>query len=279
MDLYQLRRTRQQLQERFDENTIASLEYHDIFGFPLTKDELVKWKTNFGKTPVKSRKIVVKNGFYVFTGSEGLVLQRKLREKISKEKVKIAKRAALILAKVPTVKMVGVTGSLAMMNAREESDIDLMVVTSENHLWMTRLLSIVLLRQSGVKSRRANMKDEKDMICLNIWMDEGDLRITKKNIYTAHELAQIIPLVNKNKTHERLLWENRWILKFWPNAVKIQKQEAWLGSGYRLPFFEFIAFKLQYFIMKKKITREIVTPTRAFFHPFDWGKYVKARGF
>lgn len=258
---------------------VSTLRYHEIFGFPLTKAELVKWKTNFGKASARSKKIVVKNGFYVFVGSDGLVLQRRLREKNSREKMKIAKRAALILAKIPTVKMVGVTGSLAMMNATHESDIDLMVVTSGDTLWITRLLSIILLRVTGYALRRSNDRNEKDKLCFNIWMDERDLKITKRNIYIAHELAQIVPLVNKNKRYERLLGENRWILKFWPNAVKIQKQKEHLRSGSRTPVFETLAFKVQYQFMKKKITREIVTPTRAFFHPFDWSRYVKARGF
>ena len=39
-------------------------------------------------------------------------------------------------------------------------------------------------------------------------------------------------------------------------------------------FLEKTAFKLQYLHMKNKITREVITPTRALFHPKDWGKII-----
>ncbi len=274
-----LRRT-QQLLHKTNRSIVSTLLYHEIFDFPLKKDELVKWRAGFGKTSHKSREIKVKAGYCFFAGQEKLVLQRKLREKYSKEKMKIAERAANHLKKIPTVKMVGVTGSLAMMNAKDESDIDLMVVTSRNCLWMTRLASIILLKLYGMKLRKASVRDEKDMVCLNIWMDEKDLKINKRNAYTAHEIAQIVPLINKKKTYESLLWENGWILKFWPNAVGIQKLKEKLGNTKSKPFiFEKLAFKVQYLFMKNKITRETVTPTRAFFHPFDWGEVVKRRGF
>ena len=40
---------------------------------------------------------------------------------------------------------------------------------------------------------------------------------------------------------------------------------------------EKMAFRIQYTYMQKKITREVVTPTRALFHPQDWGKVVFGR--
>ena len=61
-----------------------------------------------------------------------------------------------------------------------------------------------------------------------MWLDESDMVWQRKdrNIYTAHEIAQIVPLINKDKTYEKFLSHNRWILDFWPNAVKIRKLQV-----------------------------------------------------
>ena len=122
-------------------------------------------------------------------------------------------------------------------------------------------------------------KSQKDRLCLNIWLDESNLIWREGNIYTAHEIAQIVPLANKDRTYEKFLYKNKWILDFWPNAVRIKPTKI-LSVKCCSPIIrllEKIAYRLQYFYMKKKITRETVTPTRAIFHPEDWGQVVLDR--
>jgi hypothetical protein len=123
-----------------------------------------------------------------------------------------------------------------------------------------------------------------------MWLDESDTVWSRKdrNIYTAHEIAQIIPLVNKNKSYEKFLLTNKWVLKFWPNAVKLNTKilrykdagEKTLISSIKYLMsspLEKLVYQLQYLYMKPKITREVVTPTRGIFHPQDWGKIVLER--
>jgi hypothetical protein len=73
-----------------------------------------------------------------------------------------------------------------------------------------------------------------------------------------------------------LLSSNRWVLSFWPNAVKIRKQEK-IKFEKKRNILEKIAYKIQYSHMRSKMTREVVTPTRALFHPQDWSKTVTSR--
>ena len=176
-----------------------------------------------------------------------------------------------------------------MENSNEESDIDLMIITKKNLLWTTRAFVYLLIGLLGIKKRRPFDSNQKDKLCLNIWMDESDLSWTKKqrNIYTAHEIAQILPLVNKDNTYEKLLNINRWVLKYWPNSVKIERIENSVKSRVKeqnvirytlfTDFLEKLFFKLQYQYMKTKMTREVATATRALFHPQDWGKVVLGR--
>ena len=265
---------------------LLTVFYHDMFDYPLTSGELGRWEINRDLGfKIQDLRIEDRKGYYFLEGREEIVPKRLIREKTSKEKLKIAKRAGRLLKHIPTVKFVGITGSLAMMNSNDNSDIDLIIITSENTLWTTRLITYFLLLVSGLSVRRPRNKEEKDRLCLNMWLDESSLVFTKRNIFTAHEVAQIVSLVNKDGIYERLLWDNRWILDYWPKAVKVSSTkyvESRMGRDFLrttcymllTTIIEPLAFKLQYLYMKPKITREVITPTRAFFHPTDWSRKI-----
>lgn len=247
---------------------------------------MIKWRsTNLADIKIDMHEVVVRNGYCFLGGREGLIYKKSLRQRISAKKTEIAKRAAKILSLVPGIKMVAVTGSLAMENSDDESDIDLMIVTKTGRLWTTRLLSYLSLYAFRFSLRSPNDKNQKDKLCLNMWLDEHDLVWRERNIYTSHEIAQILPLVNKDKTYEKFLYKNKWILEYWPNAVRINeegrvKSEKVFSSSFfafTLRLVEKIAFWLQYRHMRSKISREVISPTRALFHPQDWGKVVMGR--
>lgn len=275
------------------EKEVASIFYHHLFGFPLTAGELVKWTA--GERVIVSnwqeKAVETKNGYYFLKGNVSGIYTRLLKERISQRKIKLAKKAAKFLSLIPTIKMVALTGALAMENAAGESDIDLLIVTKKGTLWTTRLLSYLVIWTAGIKTRRPGDSDQKDKLCLNIWLDEKALAwpARKRNIYTAHEIAQIKPLINQGKTYEKFLAKNIWIRDYWPNAVKIQKSNyknqncrskkgvTVLLAGLVLAILEKLAFNLQYWYMRKKISREIITPYRAVFHPINREVAVLAR--
>ncbi|OGM55920.1 hypothetical protein A3E15_00150 [Candidatus Woesebacteria bacterium RIFCSPHIGHO2_12_FULL_42_9] len=261
-----------------------TLYYHDIFEYPLTKKEISLWQPGkkLGEKFAK-RVEIEKKGEYSFLKGEGrLVTARLEREKISKRKLEIAKKGARIISLIPFVKMVAITGALAMGNARSGSDVDLFIICERGSLWITRLITILLLDTLGVP-RNAGGRVERDKLCLNMWLDERDLIWDKRdrNFYTAHEIAQIIPLANKNEAYENFLYLNRWTRDYWPKAARqvgknkrSKKSPIFYFLNLLIFPFEYLAFWFQYFYMKSKMTREVVTPTRAVFHPKDWGKEV-----
>lgn len=264
---------------------IKSLIYHDLFGFPLTAGELIKWQVGDGVNlkDWQGKKIKSKAGFYFLAGNEGLVFKRLLKKRISRRKMRTAKKAAKVLGLLPTVKMIAATGALAMENAGSEADIDLLIITQKQTLWTTRFLAYFILGLSGFALRRPKDKKQQDKLCLNMWLDEAALAwpARDRNIYTAHEICQIKPLLNKNKTYEKFLAKNYWVRGFWPNAIRVQStkckvQRKILGTKDCVPFtwLEKFVFKMQYLYMKSKITREVISPHKAIFHPNDWGKVV-----
>lgn len=270
---------------RLSPSEISAVFYHNIFDYPLSFSELLKWRVGDGVVlKGKDKTILNRNGFYFLEGREGLIYKRLLKARISVKKIEIAKRAAKFLSRIPTVKLVAVTGSLAMNNSGADGDIDLLVITKTGTLWTTRLLCYFLVNLLGVPFRHAGRREESDRLCMNMWFDENYLAWPRgdQNIYTAHEISQVVPLVNKNKTYERFIWQNRWVKDFWPNALNVvgyQDRKALniRSSKYRQTFLESLAFWVQYQYMRAKITREVVTKTRAIFHPNDWGKIVLSR--
>lgn len=263
-----------------------SVFYHSIFDYPLTEAELFKWTTGY-KFPLVNNipPTNFKSGYY-FVGDKSLIYQRIMRSRLSFKKTALAKKAARTLSLIPSIKMVAITGSLAMGNSTRDSDIDLMVVTSKNTLWSTRILSLLLLMSFKFRLRRYGEKNHQDKLCINVWLDLTKLswRAKDRNVYTAHEIAAVEPLINKDRTYEKFIFKNAWIKDYWPNSVQIEK----LNIKYQksildyclVPIawvFEKIAFELQCLYMKKRITREVVTPTRALFHPVDWGALIESR--
>jgi D-beta-D-heptose 7-phosphate kinase/D-beta-D-heptose 1-phosphate adenosyltransferase len=266
-----------QLKNRLSEPQTIALIYHDIFDFPLRKHELYKWMPGDLLKLRRGRPQVYEvDNHVVFRGRENTIKTRLMREQISKEKSKILSSCKHYFEENDNILLVAITGSLAMASASRKSDIDLMMVTRAGTMWKSRLSTLLKLKRHKEAVRNAGNSDEADKLCINIWMDETDLLIGKenRNAYTAHELAQIVPLINREHTYEKLLAENDWILNYWPNAVEIKK-----GAKIELPkggkgLSEWGAYKFQKAYMSRKITREVVTPTRAFFHPTDWSGRV-----
>lgn len=280
-NLYKITIEKENSSQTFTRGEILSVAYHNIFDFPLTGAEMIRWKAN-DELSMGPEQLTIgsRDGYYFKEEKYGAVYKRLLRGRISAKKKEIAGKVSGILSLIPTVKMVAITGALAMENADDESDIDLMVVTKKGRLWTSRLVAYVVVRALGFSLRKPNNPDQKDKLCLNIWLDESDLVWRSRNIYTAHEIAQIIPLVNKDKIYERLLDKNRWILSYWPNAVKIdtRKRTPVSSIGYLVSrLVEKLAYQFQHKYMKSKITRETVTPTRALFHPQDLSEFVLSR--
>ena len=172
--------------------------------------------------------------------------------------------------------MIGITGALAMHNSEKDDDIDFLVISAKNRLWLTRLLMVIILEALG-RRRRPKDKKFKDKICLNMFLDEETLRLAKakQNLFTSHEIVQMKMIYNKNKTYERFLRANLWVRNYLPNAVKNQHTSEVVlrlrrTSGVEkklLDFLEKLAYQFQLRYMKSKVTKEQISPHSAFFHP------------
>ena len=271
---------------------LAALSYFDLFSYPLSEEEVFFWlPAKAGRQEVKkvleelkkAGKVSVKDGFYFFPPKNSVELRKK-RERYAEGKIKKAQKAARLLGFLPGVLLVGLTGNLAMKAAKKEDDIDFLIITRSGWLWRSRFLAIFLLELLGWR-RRPNQKEARDKICLNLFIEEGHLALEKErhDLYTAHELLQMKPLVDKASVYQRFLQANSWAVSFLPQAwekSKVKSQSANWRTKVKSKEGKEVAAASPTIVEKilagfqlKKISahqsREEILPGQLFFHPQD----------
>ncbi len=223
--------------------------------------------------------------FFHLLGRERISRTRREREKISAQKWQRAHRLSRLLRFFPWVRAVFLTGAVAAGNAEEKSDLDFLVVTRKNRVWLTRLFSYLLFTLLGVRRRR-EQKVAPDRVCLNMFLAETALVVPEeeRNLFTAHEVALARPLWAKDYLHLRFLGENTWVRDFLPNLavpeIKIPARPASSilrrGIDLVLSGADLFLHQLQLLYMARHRTRETVERQRVLFHPVDLAHQVLA---
>lgn len=265
---------------------ISTLAYASLFGYPLTKQEIYTWLITDAPVPLEEISNIKKISFYkTYTSLEkirSLSEQRILHEAVSRKKWVIAKKVAHVLSFIPTIQLIGVSGGLSMNNVDEQDDIDFFLIVNPKTVWITRLIVISILQLLG-KRRKIYDKDTKDKICTNMFVDTNQLCLSKKeqDLYSAHEVLQMVPLVDKNNTYQKFIFENSWVKNYLYNAWK-EKSRKQLPFHNALPivasiytFFDMPAKYFQLWYMKNHRTTEVVSDTVLRFHPRDTRIFIR----
>ena len=287
----------------FSEQAIlTTLLYSDIFSFPLTKDELWKFliagekisREEFEKSLSSLHNIIVQqSGYYCLLRREEICKKRKENIAEVKKKLQLAAFAAGRISRIPSVLFIGLSGGLSVGDVTQKDDIDLVIISRKDTLFVSRLFVLSLLQSLGVRRSR-NQKNTADTLCINLLFDETALDWfgKHKDIYTAREIAQMVPLFERDKMYSKFINANKWIERFLPNTMSfLCKQELFdpvFGGdnknasknnnfGAKLvtifffnPFFESLSRGLQMNLMKGHQTNEIVQKHVLAFHPNDY---------
>ena len=197
------------------ENAILeTLVYSDIFDYPLTADELHRFlgvsasRQNIKPCAATMKDVSLKDGYYFLASRDEIVDLRKRRETVSRKVFKRAMFYGRILGALPFVRMVALTGSLAMLNLSKNPDMDFMLVARHGRVWTARAFAILL----GKIARLFG-----DTICPNLIISEHSLEWPLHDLYSARELCQMIPIAGSD-FYLRLFAANSWVESFLPNA-------------------------------------------------------------
>lgn len=272
--------------DNLSKSIVATICYFDIFDYPVTEEEAWKYlhtKTTVSKKAVKqilwsNRLLGKQDGYFFLRGRDMLVAKRKAREQESTKKILIAKQAARLLSLIPFLSLVGISGSVAMQNADKNDDIDLFIVTKPGTVWITRLVSTLLLDVFSVRRKRGDGNVD-NKICLNMFLDEQNLQLAKEDIYTAHEIIQLKPIFDRYNVYGMLQSQNDWIQIFLGNSNKkkhMHKTYAKMIPYLLLPI-ERTLQDLQMHYMQGHRTREVLTSGVLAFHPQDARESVLRR--
>ncbi len=242
---------------------LRTLVYADLFDYPLILPEIHRYliavpaplfevNQSLRRSPWLADRIAERRGLWMLRGREHLSELRPQRAAAAARLWPHALRYGRILAAFPYVRMVAVTGALAVDNVEDGDDIDYLIVTATGRLWLCRAMVIGLVRWAA----RAGIA-----LCPNYFLSERALALEDRNLFTAHELAQMIPIAG-----ERIYWRmralNAWTIRFLPNAGgppwKIELTSAswrWITAGLEALGHTPLGAWLEAWEMRRKIRR------------------------
>lgn len=197
---------------------IKRLIYFDIFSHPLLPDELVEYSNHADINIEDGIRILadlkVKNlvnyhaGFY-FLGNDITKVSRRLEyNRLATLRMKTAAKYARLVANFPFVRAVFISGSLSKHVMKPESDVDFFIITEPGRLWVCRAILTFF--------KKVFLGDSYRNFCLNYFIDSQNLEIPDKNIFTATEIAFIIPMFNY-KLYKDFMKANQWYRNEYPN--------------------------------------------------------------
>lgn len=218
-----------------------------------------------------SKKIYKKTEVKKMTTLLGIV---DLENKIKEEKIKKAEKLTKILKnKFKDILLVGISGSVAAGHPKEDDDIDIVIITKSNKLWINRFRLRCYIFFKKIPHRKYGQKENKDEFCFNLWLDENGLLLPKdrQKIRSAVDLIALRPLLNRKKIYERFILENNWAKEYLATGYNqitsnikhpTQKQDS---GNIVNKLINRLFYWSQYRYMRKKITSEKVSYHQAIF--------------
>jgi hypothetical protein len=197
---------------------LAALTYYSLFNYPLKKGEIFIFlrrcddmdEFEAALNMLVEECIVFKIGnFYSLDDNPMLAEKRSKGNERASRLLRKAEKAAAIISSFPFVKGVAVSGSLSKYFADENADVDFFIITDANRLWIARTFLHAMKKLTFLFKKQ-------DLFCMNYFIDESNLVILEKNIYTAVEISTVLPL-RGTSIFEDFFEENKWAKTFFPN--------------------------------------------------------------
>jgi len=199
---------------------LKTMLYYDIFNYPLKSKEVFHFLGTNSITEEHVRNTLDElaneiliyrfDNLYSLHPNETNIIRR-IKGNIEAEKcLVVAQEKAKLISRFPFVRGVLASGTLSKGYMDEKSDIDFFIVTAPQRLWIARTLLVLY--------KRLVLGGSHKHFCVNYFVDEDHLEIEEKNLFTATELATVLPLYGSEQ-YNKLIATNDWLKGFFPNHV------------------------------------------------------------
>ena len=199
-------------------NILAALAYFDLFNYPLTMEEVFlnlpakcdQQEFEFALRGLVVDRVVYHFGKFYTLKNDYFLIERRINGNAkAEEMIAVAKKVGDFLIGFPYVRGIAISGSLSKNFADETSDVDLFIITAKNRLWIARTIMHCFKKLTFLVNKH-------QYFCMNYYIDELELQIREKNIYTAIEIATLMPL-HGDTVFEQFYIDNSWTREYLPN--------------------------------------------------------------
>jgi hypothetical protein len=200
---------------------LRTVLYAHLFRFPLSLSELHHFLIHDAPVDRPSLEAALRrldgigglvedtNGYILYRGERGLLTHRLEREALTNRLWPLAMTYGKWLARLPFTRMVALTGALSMHNpASDTDDLDYIIVTAPGRVWLARAFAIAIVRLARLRGVT---------VCPNYVLAETALLQERRDIFMAHEVAQMVPIYGRT-VYDRFRQVNQWTHEQLPNA-------------------------------------------------------------
>jgi len=223
--------------EALERAILQTLLYSDLFDFPLTPEEVAYYligmpstadevRTCLAHTHRLAERVIEIDGYLALRGREAVIARRLDRAATSDRLWRRARRFVRVLRVLPFVRMIAITGALSMNSSGAGDDIDVLIVTAPDRVWLTRAFAIALVYAGKLCG---------DTLCPNYVIAERALVLERHTLFVAHEFVQMVPVYGQD-VYDRMCAANGWIQTILPNAMcpvwnEPDQQPGTIGRG------------------------------------------------
>mgnify|MGYP000210711558 CR=1 FL=1 len=213
-------------------NILDVLVYFEAFNHPLRIEEILNncsVKYSVDKTTTALSKLVDDeilfefDGFFSLKPGVNILVNERLEKERHADRL-FSKSAAYIriIKSMPFVQAIAISGSMSKGVSHSKGDIDYFIITDRNRLWLARTLLILFKKVFLFNSRK--------FFCVNYFVDLDNFIVPDENIFTATEIAYLIPVYN-SQLLDKFKSSNKWIEAYYPHFDHPIKRKEFTNSN------------------------------------------------
>jgi SAM-dependent methyltransferase len=203
---------------------LKTVLYAAVFECALTVERLHRmlWDVPLSRADIAARlgaeplsgQVSLTQGFIHPLGGTHWVDFRAERQARSGDLVSRHRRVLDLVASLPFVRLVGLTGGAAHDNATDH-DLDVFLVARQGRAWSLALAVILLSRALGCRRT----------LCVNYVVDEDGSALSERDAFTAAEVASLRPWAGA-EGYLAFLKANAWVAEHLPNFMEAAPREG-----------------------------------------------------